>query len=52
MGLDGTSLNRMITNLTKTKYANIPELRELGEKLKEISNVRAPYIETLQVKEN
>lgn len=52
MGLDGTSLNRMITNLTKTKYANIAELRELGEKLKEISNVRAPYIETLQVKEN
>lgn len=50
MGLDGTSLNRMISNLTKTKYANIPELKELGEKLKKIANQRAPYIETLQEK--
>ena len=47
MGLDGTSLTRMINNLTKTKLSNIPELKELGLKLYEITKKRAPYIETL-----
>lgn len=51
MGLDGTSLARMINNLTKTKYSNIPELNEFGQKLYEIAKERAPYIEILVEKE-
>lgn len=51
MGLDGTSLARMITLLTKTKYSNITELKELGESLKKISETRAPYIDTVVNKE-
>lgn len=47
MGLDGTSLARMINLLTKTKYSNITELKELGKKLEELSKTRAPYIETV-----
>ncbi len=47
MGLDGTSLARMIVKLTKTKYSKITELKELGENLYEITKTRAPYIETL-----
>ena len=51
MGLDGTSLARMISLLTKTKYSNITELKELGESLKKISETRAPYINTVVDKE-
>ena len=51
MGLDGTSLARMISLLTKTKYSNITELKELGESLKKISETRAPYIDTVVDKE-
>ena len=51
MGLDGTSLTRMIVNLTKTKYSKISELRLLGEKLYEIALERAPYIKVLVEKE-
>lgn len=51
MGLDGTSLVRMILNLTKGKCSNISELKELGEKLYEIAKTRAPYIEVLIEKE-
>lgn len=52
MGLDGTSLARMIVNLTKTKYSKITELREFGERLYEIAKVRAPYIEALLSRES
>ena len=51
MGLDGTSLARMITILTKTKYSNITELKELGNSLHEIAEKRAPYIDTVLDKE-
>ncbi|MDE6284285.1 MAG: FAD-dependent thymidylate synthase [Bacilli bacterium] len=51
MGLDGTSLARMIHKLTKSSYSKITELKELGEKLKEIALKRAPYIESLLKKE-
>lgn len=51
MGLDGTSLARMIHKLTKTHYSEITELKELGEKLKMIAIKRAPYIEALLEKE-
>lgn len=51
MGLDGTSLARMINILTNTKYKNITELKELGDKLLEIAKYRAPYIETLLARE-
>lgn len=51
MGLDGTSLARMITLLTKTKYSNITEVKELGKKLENIAQSRAPYIETIVNKE-
>lgn len=47
MGLDATSLVRMIINLTKKEYSQIAELKELGEKLYEIAKIRAPYITTL-----
>ena len=51
MGLDATSLARMIIKLTKTKYANITELKELGDKLYEIALKRAPYLHTIIDKE-
>lgn len=44
MGLDGTSLVRMINSLTKGKLSNITELRDFGNQLLEIAKVRAPYI--------
>lgn len=47
MGLDGTSLARMINILTKTKYSNITELKELGNRLHEIAKTRAPYIDAV-----
>lgn len=52
MGLDGTSLVRMIVRLTKGKCSKITELKELGEKLYEIAKDRAPYIIELIEKEN
>lgn len=52
MGLDGTSLVRMILKLTKGKCSKITELKELGEKLYETAKVRAPYIIELVEKEN
>ena len=51
MGLDGTSLARMIINLTKGKNSKITELKELGDKLYEIAKVRAPYVIELIEKE-
>lgn len=51
MGLDGTSLARMINLLTKSKYSNITEVKELGLKLKEIAKERAPYLDVLLNKE-
>lgn len=51
MGLDGTALARMIIKLTKEKYRNITELRELGEKLYNIAVTRAPYLQTIIDKE-
>lgn len=47
MGLDGTSLARMINSLTKGKLSNITELKEFGNKLLEIARYRAPYIDVL-----
>lgn len=47
MGLDGTSLARMINSLTKGKLSNITELREFGQKLLEIAEYRAPYIDAI-----
>lgn len=47
MGLDGTSLARMINSLTKGKLSNITELKEFGNKLLEIAKYRAPYIDCL-----
>ncbi len=47
MGLDGTSLARMINSLTKSDLSKIDELWLLGEKLRKIAEVRAPYIKTL-----
>ena len=44
MGLDGTSLVRMIVKLTKGKCSKVSELKELGEKLYEVAKERAPYI--------
>lgn len=44
MGIDAHVLKDMIIKLTKTKYANITELRELGEKLYEIAKSKVPYI--------
>jgi len=52
MGLDGTSLVRMIINLTKRENSKIAELKELGETLYEIAKTRAPYISSLVDKEN
>lgn len=47
MGLDGTSLVRMINSLTKGKLSNITELRDFGNQLLELAKVRAPYIDCL-----
>lgn len=47
MGLDATSLVRMITLLTKGKHSNITECYDLGMRLKELALQRAPYIEDL-----
>lgn len=52
MGLDGTSLARLINYLTKSSLKNIAELKLLGDKLYEIAKIRAPYIETLMIEDN
>ena len=44
MGMDAHSVKNLIVKLTKTKYRNITELREFGEKLYEIVQEHMPYI--------
>lgn len=44
MGMDAHTLKDLIIRLTKTKDANITELRELGEKLYDIAQEYMPYI--------
>ncbi len=44
MGIDAHTLKDMIIKFTKTKYQNIEELRELGEKLYQIAKQEVPYI--------
>lgn len=44
MGVDAHTLKDMIIKYTKTKYANIQELKELGDKLLEIARKNIPYI--------
>lgn len=44
MGVDAHTLKDMIIKYTKTKYANIQELREFGEYLYQIAKENVPYI--------
>lgn len=44
MGMDAHSVKDLIVKLTKTKYRNISELREFGEKLYEIAAEQMSYI--------
>jgi len=44
MGFDAHTLRDTIIKFTKTKYALIPELRVVGEKLYEIAKVYAKYL--------
>lgn len=44
MGMDAHTVKDLIIKLTKTKYANITELKEFGEKLYEIAQEQMPYI--------
>lgn len=44
MGMDTHSLKDLIVKLTKTKYGNIPELKEFGEKLYAEAAKQIPYI--------
>lgn len=44
MGMDAHSVKDLIVKLTKTKYRNISELREFGEKLYAIAAEQMPYI--------
>ena len=44
MGVNTHVLKNMIIKFTKTKYAKIQEVRELGEKLYEIAKEKVPYI--------
>lgn len=44
MGVDAHTLKDMIVKFTKTKYANIQEVREFGERLYEIAKVNMPYL--------
>lgn len=44
MGIDAHTLKDLIIRLTKTKDANIAELRELGKKLYDIAAVNMPYL--------
>ncbi len=44
MGVDAHALKEMLIKFTKTKYAQITELRTFGEKLYEIVEEHCPYI--------
>lgn len=44
MGIDAHVVKDMIIKFTKTKYANIPEVKEFGEKLYDIVKVNMPYL--------
>ena len=44
MGIDAHVLKDMIIKFTKTKYARISEIKEFGEKLKDIARENVPYI--------
>lgn len=44
MGIDAHTLKDMIIKFTKTKYSNIQEIKEFGEKLYEIARNKIPYI--------
>lgn len=44
MGIDAHTLKNMIIKFTKTKYANIEEVRKFGERLYEIASEKVPYI--------
>lgn len=44
MGMDAHTLKDLIIRLTKTKDANITELREFGEKLYKIAEENMPYL--------
>ena len=49
MGVDAHTLRDMIIKYTKTKDKNIQEIREFGERLKEIAKANIPYImETIE----
>ncbi len=52
MTIDAHTLKDMIIKFTKRKYSKISELREFGEKLREISLVDAPYLKNVIDKEN
>jgi len=51
MGLDSTSLVRLINSLINGKLSNITELRDFGNKLLDIAKERTPYIDVLIKKE-
>lgn len=44
MGIDAHVLKDLIIKFTKTKYANIAEIKEFGEKLRKIAEKNIPYI--------
>ena len=44
MGIDAHTLLDMIIKYTKTKYANITELREFGNKMYKIAEENVPYL--------
>lgn len=44
MGMDAHCVKDLIIKLTKTKYANITEVREFGERLYEIVKEQKPYL--------
>lgn len=44
MGVDAHTLKDMIIKFTKTKYARISEVKELGERLYEIAKDNLPYL--------
>lgn len=44
MGMDAHCIKDLIIKLTKTKYANISELREFGEKMYDIVKEQMPYL--------
>ena len=44
MGMDAHTLKDLIIKLTRTKYANITELKEFGDKLYEQAKENVPYL--------